>query len=237
MKNSLIFLLALLYFNANGQTKRFPVKDNGTVEFEEVVNCELKKAALFSNAQKWIAKSFGDYKKVIQFEDAENGKLIFKGKSKVEYSTNVKDDASTLQSGEDEMINYTFTIDCRENKYRYTIDNILMDVNTSFSFLGSDSKNVIPNNAPNKRCEQIILGKLRLEDLERVTDSLKIINTSDYKKKDLKEFNLKFEKIRNQVRGERYSIETNSSFYGSEVKTMVDLILSLKSAMCVKDDF
>src|SRR5665648_140097 len=104
MKNFLFFLLTLLCVNANGQTKRFPVNENGTVVYEEVVNCDLKKAALFSNAQKWIAKSFGDYKKVIQFEDIENGKLIFKGRSEVEYSTNVKDDASTIQSGELSLI-------------------------------------------------------------------------------------------------------------------------------------
>jgi hypothetical protein len=236
MKNFLFFLFTLLCVNANGQAKRFPVKENGTVVYEEVVNCDLKKSALFSNAQKWIAKSFGDYKKVIQFEDVENGKLIFKGKSEVEYNRKAGSDES-LQVRESEIINYTFTIDCRENKYRYTIDNILIDINQSWSILGEVSSDVIPNNAPNKRYEQIILSKFKLEALEKVTDSIKTINTSDFKKKDLKEFNLRSEKIKKEVSSAKSSIETDSAFYDAEVKTIENLILSLKSAMCVKDDF
>lgn len=92
-----------------------PLDESGRyAEYTSTVEVNNSKDDLFKNAQSWIAKSFGDYKAVVNLEDKGAGRLIVKGTSSVSmllYST----------------IKYTLTIDCRDNKYRVLIDNILGD--------------------------------------------------------------------------------------------------------------
>ena len=49
----------------------FKKNAKGTYELSEVITNDISGEMQYSNAQEWIAKSFGDYKKVIQFENKE----------------------------------------------------------------------------------------------------------------------------------------------------------------------
>lgn len=122
----IVLIIVLIYsvvrLQAQGVT--FPLNESGEIEFSEVVSTELTKVQLYSNAQEWIAKTFGDYKRVMQFEDEDNGKLILKGFSVVQ-----------VANARAERILYIITIECKDNKYRYKFDNIT--INGRFYSLGS----------------------------------------------------------------------------------------------------
>lgn len=80
---SLLFIPLFVYGQDDTNAGLYPVNENtDRIEFSEIVEAvSLSKDQLFSNAQTWIANTFGDYKNVIQFEDKETGKLILKGNS------------------------------------------------------------------------------------------------------------------------------------------------------------
>ena len=232
MKKTLFLLIVLATFiRVDAQSKKFPVDENNQVKYEEVVLCNLNKTVLYSNAQKWIAKSFGDYKSVIQFEDAINGKLIFKAKSKVPYTSL----SSSLGIKNSEEILYTFTIDCKDGKYRYVIDNTSKTVYCSIKILGDeDSPSAMPNMDLNDRYNDYLKDKESLPALILERDSLKSVDNSNFKKKELKAYNTNLEAINSRI--ERIK-NPDMDFYYSEVETMENLIASLKTSMCKSDDF
>ena len=47
--------------------------------FSKVYNNSNDISKKFSNAKEWIAKTYGDYQSVLQFEDDKNYKIIIKG--------------------------------------------------------------------------------------------------------------------------------------------------------------
>ena len=69
-KNTLLIVVFLISSCLYAQD--FHKNINGNIEFSEVIETTLKKNVLHSNAKEWVAKTFGDYKSVLQFED--NGK-------------------------------------------------------------------------------------------------------------------------------------------------------------------
>ncbi|MBV5281707.1 MAG: DUF4468 domain-containing protein [Paludibacter sp.] len=234
MKKTLFLLIVLATFiRVDAQSKKFPVDENNQVKYEEVVLCNLNKTVLYSNAQKWIAKSFGDYKSVIQFEDAVNGKLIFKAKSKVPYTVPLgKGDISV---GNSETINYTFTIECKDNKYRYTVDDITIDTECTMSFLGEVTSDVVRGNDANYRLKMYLEDEKLLPSLIHTKDSLESINTVSLKRKELKAHNTNLETVNSRIKG--IKSPDRKDFYISEVETMENLITSLKTSMCKSDDF
>lgn len=58
--------------------------------------------------KEWVAKTFGDYKSVIQFEDGDNHKIILKGFTRL---------------ADKSRLTYTITIDSRDDKYRVNIED------------------------------------------------------------------------------------------------------------------
>lgn len=60
-------------------------------------------------AKEWVAKTFGDYKSVLQFEDDNACKIIVKGFSPM---------------SDDSKLSYTITIDSRDDKYRVVISDL-----------------------------------------------------------------------------------------------------------------
>ena len=68
MKKTLIITLSLLISSYTF------CQTPSSFDREEVVEVKNTKAKLYANAQTWIAKTFGDYKAVIQFEDKEQGR-------------------------------------------------------------------------------------------------------------------------------------------------------------------
>lgn len=67
------------------------------------------------NAKEWVATTFGDYKRVIQFEDTENCKLIIKGVSPIDFtSATVKVDDVVGMSTKEKTIYYYHRVQRRQ---------------------------------------------------------------------------------------------------------------------------
>lgn len=219
MKNVLLLLAFFIgcLTNINGQD--FPTNEMGEIEFVEVVETSLSKDKLYANAKEWVAKTFGDYKSVIQFEDDSNKKLIIKGISPIDFtSATVKVDNFVGMSSTEEL-DYTITIECKDNKYRYIVDNI--NVFRTYKILGSPVKS--KPFSPTKNLQDIISRKAELEKLES-------INTSKLKKKEL-------EKHNNQIDLIKRSINEAEIFYRLEFETMKSLVESLKRSIIIDNDF
>ncbi len=212
MKKLLLITLVSLCFT-NIKSQDFPKNANGEIEFTEVIETNLSKTKLYSNAQEWIAKTFGDYKSVIQFEDNENGKLIIKGNSNVNYIGRTE----FMQTKE--MISYTLTIEVKEGKYRYKLDNVFITQSTNV--LGSivHSKPFIP-------FEHLNL----MEKYSTVLDSLQKVDITKMKKKLLTEHQERIATNENYLKNE-------TLFYKDEYITIIQLIDSLKKLMLINDDF
>ncbi|MEA5260639.1 DUF4468 domain-containing protein [Arcicella aquatica] len=198
MKKTLIIALSLLM-----STYTF-CQTPSSFDREEVVEVKNTKAKLYANAQTWIAKTFGDYKSVIQFEDKEQGRLIIKGLSDL-----------GINSYPD--FKYTITIDVKENKYRYSINDIQMG-------FGNYEDKIASTYSP---FEEDISG---LKTVKLKLDNITALSTSNMSKKELK----KHEEEVNSLKGTYGRV----SFRISKVKEILDSISnSLKTAMKSNDDF
>lgn len=226
MKEILTLLALFISGVVIGQNAPFPKNANEEIEFSEIINSSLNKQNLYANAKEWTAKTFGDYKKVIQFEDESNGKLIIKGLSDVPY----KASEPFLTS---ETISYTITIECKDNKYRYKINDLKVEQTTNI--LGSKIHPQI--GSPEKHLANIKKYTIQYQELQTKIDSLKSIGKSNISKRNSKKLSdeiITFTK--KQVEKYEY-LENEKKFYVSEFDTIQSLINSLKNAMNTDDDF
>ncbi len=200
-----IFISNLSY----SQKKEFPISTNGEIEFSEVIEINNIKNKLYANAKDWVARTFGDYKEVIQFEDPNEGKLIMKGISNV----------SSKPNGSKEDISYTITIDCKDKKYRYRINDIL--VHQTIMFSGTPI-NPIPS-SPLQHLESKI-------SFEKEKESLLSKDISRMNKKTLLEHQNKITVLENSIKNEQYE-------HDLEYDAIITIIKSLKHAMAQNDEF
>ena len=74
------------------------------------------KEDIYSKALQWLARTYNDSKAVIEYQNEEEGKIIGRGISEVTFNP-------TLIAPITHQIQYTITIDIKENKIRITYDN------------------------------------------------------------------------------------------------------------------
>lgn len=128
MKNILLALVcgACLFASSTAIVKEdIPLDSSMSFVFESDVPVNQK----MLNAKTWIAKTFGDYKSVLQYEDNENHRIIIKGSTVV--STKVSGDAV----GEYKAF-FTSTYDFKEDKFRIKYEDI--QILYTVSYHGSD---------------------------------------------------------------------------------------------------
>lgn len=113
MKQLFLVLLFIISSKAFSQEiPNIPIKD-GIVEYSEVVEVSASKDVLYSNLKAWIATYFVSGKTVTELDDQENGKLIAKAISNQSYNY--------LGYARPISFRIIFQVDCKDNKYRYTI--------------------------------------------------------------------------------------------------------------------
>lgn len=104
-------VLGLLLLFSNGAVAQpAPIVYSGV----EYVN-DVPADELYSRAQMWVAQSYNSAKHVLQM--ADNNRLVGKANLTFNYSAGV---AGTAHC----KIEYTLTIECRDGRYKYTVDNI-----------------------------------------------------------------------------------------------------------------
>ncbi len=129
MKRIVILVLLIGSITLQAQDEKKPSVipiDNDTqrIKFQEVVNQEASKTELFKRCVYWLNNYYKDPVRVTSVRDEPTGKFVGKHRFRIYYW----DDDSIKHIGG--MIHYTFTIEVKDNRYRYTIDELLLKSKT-----------------------------------------------------------------------------------------------------------
>ena len=92
--------------------------------YQEIIEVPgQSKEKIFEKSKQWLALNFSSSKKVIEYENASEGKLI--GKGTLSLSFTIED---TLIGPQTTMygVGYTITQDIKDNKTRISFDNIAL---------------------------------------------------------------------------------------------------------------
>jgi len=219
MKRILFLDLALLFVIAvYSQNYEFPKNADGEYEFSEVVESNLSKGTLFANATSWAMKFYEEdgYKNVVQLESELEGRLVIKDYDVVIDGYEVKNKSNFRT----EKVYYTLTIDCKDNKYRYVIDEIkIKSPSSRFSMIGVDLEwdvnrenhlETISNLKRDKEMLESQIQNVKGRKLSKLQKQLDEINEKVKAETDMyyEEFNL-FDRLINSL---KKKMSTNSDF-------------------------
>lgn len=207
---SLVIILAIPAVSnlAAAQTVQLPKSAEGKVTFEQIVESELTKDALYKSAQTWITRTFGDYKTVVQFEDKEAGRIILKGISKLEQLlyTDFK---------------FVITIDTKAQKYRAVLTDLEIGVDHLDSPASYHPYEQMwgPGGIIDRETNEIVelkskqqgAGKGQVKHLQRKIDEI--------------------------AKKQKFMQEQSEKLDGEIAQTVDRLFVSMKAAMKVNNDF
>lgn len=219
MKRILFLDLALLFVIAvYSQNYEFPKNADGEYEFSEVVESNLSKGTLFANATSWAMKFYEEdgYKNVVQLESELEGRLVIKDYDVVidGYEVKNKSNFRTVK------VYYTLTIDCKDNKYRYVINEIkIKSPSSRFSMIGSD-------------LEWDVNRENHLETISNLKRDKEMLESQiqDVKGRKLSKLQKQLDEINEKVKAE-------TDMYYEEFTLFDRLINSLKKKMSTNSDF
>lgn len=120
----IVSLLSFTYLvRAQGVPEGIPYVD-GMVIFDKVYDApEKNKSELFTLAKLWFVNEFKDAKEVIQYSDADEGKIIGKGYSPCSFGLGIN-------------IHLMITIMVKDEKYRAVVSDIYINVPRSQYYAG-----------------------------------------------------------------------------------------------------
>jgi hypothetical protein len=130
--NRLIYtwLVLLLFAASSGlkaQHKTIPFDaETRKIKFQQVIDEEGTKEDLFNRCIYWLNDYYKDPVRVTIVRDAPSGKIMGKHTIRLTYT----DKDGTEHAGP--TVIYEFTIEVRDNKYRYTITELLMKTASRF---------------------------------------------------------------------------------------------------------
>ena len=79
MKKLIILFLLSLSINLLAQNNQIGNFEDSIIitdaSYSKIVDSDVPLKTKFLNAKQWIAKTYGDYKAVLQFEDEQSGKI------------------------------------------------------------------------------------------------------------------------------------------------------------------
>lgn len=120
MKRILFLILAIWILpknNSFGQEYLLPIDStSGQVKYVRIAESLNNQLVLFKNAQKWVSKTFNNYKAVVHTENPDVGLLVLKTRYPIPKPDFLK---------YTDYIFYTITIECKDQKFRITIDDFI----------------------------------------------------------------------------------------------------------------
>jgi hypothetical protein len=117
MKKTLVFFLFAIS-SAFGQKYKID-EETKLITYSEVIEVpSVTKDELYIRANTWLSRAFKSAKAVIDVQDKEAGKIIAKGN----ISAIIK--VPLVGKQEAGIINLTITIQTKDGKYKYTVDNL-----------------------------------------------------------------------------------------------------------------
>lgn len=115
MKTLLLALLSIQLVSAQ-QIASNDLKKVVGVSYQETMSVDRTKDQLYYNAKDWFVYTYKSANHVIQLDDQANGKLVGKGVFSVPYALSYVD------------VGYTVTVEVKDGKYRYFIDQFSVNV-------------------------------------------------------------------------------------------------------------
>lgn len=219
MKRILFLDLALLFVIAvYSQNYEFPKNADGEYEFSEVVESNLSKGTLFANATSWAMKFYEEdgYKNVVQLESELEGRLVIKDYDVVIDGYEVKNKSNFRT----EKVYYTLTIDCKDNKYRYVINEIkIKSPSSRFSMIGVD-------------LEWDVNRENHLETISNLKRDKEMLESQIQNVKGRK-----LSKLQKQLDEINEKVKAETDMYYEEFTLFDRLINSLKKKMSTNSDF
>jgi hypothetical protein len=106
MKTLFTTALMLVVIVASAQLK---------TEYQEVVDQPGNQEQLHARAREWFITAYADVNKSVQMDDPQSGQFIGKGLFSVYLSMNTR------------YVHYNITIEAKDNKYRYSINSLILD--------------------------------------------------------------------------------------------------------------
>ena len=129
MKNLVIFLLLFVSSTIYAQENKhvLPIdEDTHKIKFQEVVHEKGTQQQLFNRCVYWLYKYYKDADRVTSIRDPHTGKIEGKHRFRVYYFDK---DSIKHRGG---TIDYTFTIEFRDGRYRYVISKLLLKTTSKF---------------------------------------------------------------------------------------------------------
>jgi len=111
---------------------------SGLIVYQEVISEPGTKAVLFNRASEWLHQFFANPVHVTKVRDASSG--IIKGRHQFELFRTDKN-GNKIHAG---MVLYSFKIEARDERYRYTVDELLLRQQSRFPI-----ENWLDKNDPN----------------------------------------------------------------------------------------
>ena len=103
----------------------YPQNPTDVISF--VYKSKHTSGTLFNNAKQWVAKTFNNYKDVVQMEDANGHTIVFKGSLRQKrYKTSIQSNYTILY--------YTATIECKEKRFRIKLEDFYVKEVSHFKF-------------------------------------------------------------------------------------------------------
>ena len=212
--SSFLFFGIVVY----SQDCSFNKNENGEYEFSEVVESNLSKSTLFKNATSWAMDYFKEegFNNVVEYCSETEGRIIIKYIDLILNNVEIKKGISHFGK---ENLYFTLTIDCKDNKYRYIINDIIIKELAYFPLYGNDMEYDMTHE---KHIEMIDAYKHEKDSLNSLKPNLK---------------GKKLSKLQNQIDEVDDKIKGEMEMYNDEYLVINRLIKSLKKEMAKNSDF
>ncbi|MDR6565447.1 DUF4468 domain-containing protein [Chitinophaga ginsengisegetis] len=140
MKYLLSTLLTIAPLLLKAQEVPFPINENGSIEYTEVVQVDsVSEQQLYSRARLFVANAFKSATDVTQLEDAATFTLVTKGNLPRFYSNPF----NKTQGG---YVSFKFTVQCRPGRYKYSVTDLIHKQSAVSTI--HDSGGVLTNEVP-----------------------------------------------------------------------------------------
>ncbi len=128
MKAIIVLLLVFsgLFLHAQHDKRVIPIDEQThKIKFKEVVDVEGSKDELFNRCVYWLNEFYKDPSRVTTLRDVPSGKIAGRHQFRIYYYDT---DSVKVNAG---LVRYKFTIEFKENRYRYTIDELVLKSTTN----------------------------------------------------------------------------------------------------------
>lgn len=123
----LITLSLSIYLSAQTEKLEIPVEtETGLIKFKDVIDEEGTQDELFNRCVYWLNSFYKDPTRVTTIRDVPSGKIVGRHQFRIYYD---KEGVKTAAG----MVKYTFTIQFKDNKYRYIIDKLVLKSQTNLA--------------------------------------------------------------------------------------------------------